>query len=65
MKGNYLSKRMDNGEIVEGNLIFKEGSPYAYILTHDNFDKMRVNELNGQTQCNLVRVLENSIEQIN
>lgn len=66
MKGNYKANRMDNGEIVEGNLICKAGSPFAYILTPDNFDKMTVNELNdGETKCTLIRVLAKSVEQIN
>lgn len=62
MKGCYSAKRMDNGEIVEGNLIYKEGSPFAYILTPANYDKMIVDELNnGKTSCNLIRVMESSI----
>lgn len=66
MKGNYLARRMDNGEVVEGNLIHKEGSPFCYILTSENFDRMIVDELNnGETQCNLIRVIEKSVEQIN
>lgn len=66
MKGNYLARRMDNGEVIEGNLIYKEGNPFVYILTHENYDKMRVDELNeGETHCNLIRVIGESVEQIN
>lgn len=66
MKGNYLARRMDNGEVIEGNLICKEGSPFVYILTHENYDKMCVDELNGgKTHCNLVRVIGESVEQTN
>ena len=57
---------MDNGEVVEGNLICREGSPFFYILTSENFDKMSIDELNdGETHCNLIRVMGATVEQIN
>lgn len=61
-RGIYTAQRMDNGELVEGNLICQEGSPFAYILTADNFKHMCVDESNnGKTECNLIRVLKHSI----
>lgn len=66
MEGKYLARRIDNGKVVEGNLICGDGSLFAYILTEENLKKMVVNELkDGETtNCKLTRVLENSIQKI-
>ena len=34
--GKFTALRMDNGEVIEGNLIYRENSPFAYILTEEN-----------------------------
>ena len=63
MKGIYSARRIDNGEIIEGNLICKKGSPFCYILTNENFDHMIVDELNnGFTYCSLIRVMEHTVK---
>lgn len=62
-RGLYSAKRMDTGETIEGNLIYREGSPFAYILTPANYDRMVVDEANnGETRCDLIRVMENTVK---
>ena len=34
--GLYRANRLDNGEVVEGNLIYRKGYSFAYILIVDN-----------------------------
>ncbi|EDT15766.1 TPA: hypothetical protein I9080_002102 [Clostridium perfringens] len=65
MIGIYKAVRLDNGEEVEGNLIYQDDSPFAYILTKENFSSMVVNELNDcQTSCNLIRVMKKTIKKV-
>ena len=59
--GLYRANRLDNGEVVEGNLIYRKGYSFAYILTADNINKIMVDE-DGKCTCKLVRVMEKSIE---
>lgn len=59
--GKFTACRMDNGDVVEGSLIYKEGSPFAYILTEENFNRMFVDD-NGNCKCALIRVLRKSIK---
>ena len=61
--GLYRANRLDNGEVVEGNLIYLKGYSFAYILTVDNINKIMV-DTNGNCTCKLVRVMEKSIERI-
>lgn len=61
--GLYRANRLDNGEVVEGNLIYCKGYSFAYILTVDNINKIMV-DTNGNCTCKLVRVMEKSIERI-
>lgn len=63
MIGKYSAKRMDNGDVVEGNLIFVPGDPFSYILTKENKDRMIVDDF-GKCECFLIRVLEYSIKQL-
>ena len=39
--GKFTALRMDNGEVIEGNLIYRENSPFVYILTEENFNKIK------------------------
>lgn len=64
MIGIYKAKRMDTGEEVIGNLIYQSYSPFCYILTKDNFDKSYIDD-NGKTLCRLIRVLIDSVVEIN
>lgn len=61
--GLFRANRLDNGEVVEGNLIYRKGYSFAYILTVDNINKIMV-DTNGNCTCKLVRVMEKSIERI-
>ena len=61
--GLFRANRLDNGEVVEGNLIYHKGHMFAYILTVDNINKIMVDE-DGNCTCKLVRVMEKSIERI-
>lgn len=61
--GFYRANRLDNGEVVEGNLIYRRGYSFAYILTVDNINKIMVDE-DGNCTCKLVRVMEKSIQRI-
>lgn len=61
--GLYRANRLDNSEVVEGNLIYRKGYSFAYILTVDNINKIMV-DTNGNCTCKLVRVMEKSIERI-
>ena len=60
----FRARRMTDGEYVEGCLIMREGGYFTYILTDDGFDHMFNDDLTGDCKCKLVRVLENSVEQI-
>ena len=55
---------MTDGEYVEGCLIMREGNPFTYILTDDGFNYMITDDLAGDCKCKLVRVMGNSVEQI-
>ena len=55
---------MTDGEYVEGCLIMREGSCFTYILTDDGFDYMFNDDLTGDCKCKMVRVMGNSVEQI-
>lgn len=61
----FRAKRQSDGEYVEGCLIMREGSYFAYILTDENFAHMII-DIHGDGDCNckLIRVLEHSVEQI-
>lgn len=61
--GLYKANRLDNGEVVEGNLIYRKGHSFAYILTVDNINKIMV-DTDGNCTCKLVRVMEKSIQRI-
>ena len=61
--GLYRANRLDNGEVVKGNLIYRKGYSFAYILTVDNINKIMV-DTNGNCTCKLIRVMEKSIERI-
>lgn len=61
--GLFRANRLDNGEVVEGNLIYRKGHSFAYILTVDNINKIMV-DTDGNCTCKLVRVMEKSIERI-
>ncbi|MCD7725847.1 MAG: hypothetical protein LUI12_09940 [Clostridiales bacterium] len=61
--GIYSAKRMDNGETVEGNLIYMQ-SAFAYILTKENYNKMIINDESETEHCQLIRVMERSIRQV-
>ena len=61
--GFYRANRFDNGEVVEGNLIYRKGHSFAYILTVDNINKIMV-DTDGNCTCKLVRVMEKSIQRI-
>ena len=60
----FRARRMTDGEYVEGCLIMHEGSPFTYILTDDGFNYMFNDDLTGDCKCKMVRVMENSVEQI-
>lgn len=60
----FRAKRLTDGEYVEGCLIMHEGSCFAYILTDDGFNYMFNDDLTGDCKCKMVRVMENSVEQI-
>lgn len=55
--GKFTAQRIDNGEVVEGNLIYGESSPFVYILTEENFNRMIVDD-KGNCKCTLIRVME-------
>lgn len=61
--GLFRANRLDNGEVVEGNLIYRKGHSFAYIFTVDNINKIMVDE-DGNCTCKLVRVMEKSIQRI-
>lgn len=61
--GLYRANRLDNGEVVEGNLIYRKGYSFAYILPADNIGRIVVDE-DGNCTCKLVRVMEKSIQRI-
>ena len=61
--GLFRANRLDNGEVVEGNLIYRKGHSFAYILTVDNINKIMV-DTDGNCTCKLVRVMEKSIQRI-
>lgn len=61
----FRAKRQSDGEYVEGSLIMREGSYFAYILTDDNFSHMTTDIATGSDcRCKLVRIMENTIGQI-
>lgn len=59
--GKFTAQRIDNGEVVEGNLIYGESSPFVYILTEENFNRMIVDD-KGNCKCTLIRVMEKSLK---
>ena len=59
--GLFRANRLDNGEVVEGNLIHFKGYSFAYILPADNIGRIVV-DADGNCTCKLVRVMEKSIE---
>ena len=61
--GFFRANRLDNGEVVEGNLIYCKGHSFAYILTADNIGRIVV-DADGNCTCKLIRVMEKSIERI-
>ena len=61
--GLFRANRLDNGEVVEGNLIYRKGHSFAYILTVDNINKIMV-DTDGNCTCKLVRVMEKSTQRI-
>lgn len=61
--GLYRANRLDNGEVVEGNLIYRKGYSFAYILSADNIGRIVV-DADGNCTCKLIRVMEKSIQRI-
>lgn len=61
--GLFRANRLDNGEVVEGNLIYLKGHSFAYILTVDNIGRIVV-DADGNCTCKLIRVMEKSIQRI-
>lgn len=61
--GLFRANRLDNGEVVEGNLIHLKGYSFAYILPADNIGRIVV-DTDGNSTCKLVRVMEKSIQRI-
>ncbi len=59
--GKFIAQRIDNGEVIEGNLIKGKNSPFAYILTEENFKRMIVDD-EGNCKCTLIRVMKKSIK---
>ena len=59
--GKFTAQRIDNGEVVEGNLIYGESSPFVYILTEENFNRMIVDD-KGNCKWTLIRVMEKSLK---
>ena len=60
--GQFLAARLDNGKLVKGCLIYKHGSPFTYILTDVNMDRMIVDD-DGNCKCKLVRVMGKDIRE--
>ena len=61
----FRAKRQSDGEYVEGCLIMHKDSYFAYILTDENFAHMTTDIVTGSDcRCKLVRIMENTIEQI-
>lgn len=63
--GKYKAKRFDNGEWVEGNLIFDETySPFAFIVTKDALGKTIIPLDSTETDISIevIRVMVKSIE---
>ena len=58
--GKFTAQRIDNGEVIEGNLICGENSPFVYILTEENFKRMIVDD-EGNCKCTLIRVMKKSL----
>lgn len=58
--GQFLAARLDNGELVKGCLIYQHGSPFTYIITNENIDRMIVDD-DGNCKCKLVRVMSKDI----
>lgn len=61
--GKFTAQRIDNGEVIEGNLIYGENSPFVYILTEENYKRMIVDD-EGNCKCTLIRVMRKSIESL-
>ena len=61
--GLYRANRLDNGEVVEGNLIYCKGYSFAYILPADSIGRIVV-DTDGNCTCKLIRVMEKSIQRI-
>lgn len=55
--GKFTAQRIDNGEVIEGNLIYGESSPFVYILTEENFKRMIVDD-EGNCKYTLIRVMK-------
>lgn len=58
--GKFSAQRIDNGEVIEGNLIYVEYGPFVYILTEENYKRMIVDD-EGNCKCTLIRVMRKSI----
>ena len=61
--GLFRANRLDNGEVVEGNLIYRKGHLFSYILPVDDIGRIVV-DTDGNCTCKLIRVMEKSIERI-
>lgn len=61
--GKFTAERLDNGQVVEGNLIYIERKSFAYILTEENLNQIVVDE-DGNCRCTLIRVMEKSIKKV-
>ena len=59
--GKFTAQRIDNGEVIEGNLVCGENSPFVYILTEENFKRMIVDD-EGNCKCTLIRVMKKSLK---
>lgn len=60
--GQFVAARLDNGKLVKGCLIYQHGSPFTYILTNGNIDRMIVDD-DGNCKCKLVRVMSKDIRE--
>ena len=61
--GQFAAARLDNGELVKGCLIYQHGSPFTYILTNENIDRMIFDD-DGNCKCKLVRVMSKDIREV-
>ena len=61
--GQFVAARLDNEKLVKGCLIYQHGSPFTYILTDENIDRMIVDD-DGNCKCKLIRVISKNIREV-